>query len=172
MAIHLSIGVVDDFCFFDSMNLEHVEAHDTIETVMRAVHRSRPNFCFSAVELPNGKKIVSDIQLDIPDYTAYAEDNRFLNHLNRYPQVHSDGDTAKVWQYYRSVTISGGHHKFEIRTITPPYSDNSFATTALNQDVLIPENYQVITYNLIWRLVKLDLSAQADDRYMKIAIQY
>lgn len=171
MAIHLSIGVVDDFCFFDSLNLEHVNAHDTIETVMKAVQRSRPNFSFSAVELPNRKKIVSDIQLDIPDYTAYADDNRFL-HMNRYPQVHRDDEVAKVWQYYRSVTISGGQHKFEIRTITPPYSDNSFATTALNEDVHIPDNYQVITYNLIWRLVKLDLSAQADDRYMKIAIQY
>jgi hypothetical protein len=52
---------------------------------------------------------------------------------------------------------------YEIKIANPTFSQPGYSTTALNAGIegQVPSNFTIFNYNLTWRLLKLQITAEA-----------
>lgn len=158
MTTKVTFRVVGIYCYFPYLDLP-VEPGDTVKKVMDAVVQAQPAFSY------NGKSG----GVDTMSYNFSASSTRPPN-TSGVPgfgprnEAESLGSSeALVWQYYRSVsgTFPGNDTLYEIKIANPTFSQPGYSTTALNAGIQVPSNFTIFNYNLTWRLLKLQITAEA-----------
>lgn len=166
MSVNVSFRVVGLYCYFENLELTTVDASATVEEIMDAIAVERSDFQYTSMTLPNGKKLVNKMS-----YVFGSQSTRPYNSGVPVPGPRSEetvlGPISLVWQYYRSVTVGNGGTPFEVKTITPGFGQPSYTETPLDQNAIVPPGYEVGAYNLTWRLVKIELTPENMQNYMK-----
>lgn len=165
MSVNVTFRVVGLYCYIPNQDLTTVDPSSTVESVMDAVAAQNPNFSYESMMLPaNQKKLVDKIS-----YTFDENSEQPPNSGVPKPGFRSEeivlGPISLVWQYYRTVTVDLGGNIFEIKTNTP--GQRSYADVALNEDVAVPDGANILSYNLTWRLVKIEMSPENMKNYME-----
>lgn len=174
----VSFRVVGLFCYFENLELTSTPS-DTIQTVMDEIKTLKPAFTYTAIDLGH-KLIVDKMGYDftngstVPYNSSYrgsgTEPIGFRDLENNYNK------TSLVWQYYRSVTgvFQGQSTPCEIKLINE--GQPSFSVTPLNAYSsnfgAVPANFDIHTYNLTWRLVQIQMSAERQAKFMAARSTY
>ena len=168
MSLQVSFRVVGVYCYFENIRPTGVTASSSVKEVMDAISAEKPDFKYTPITLPSGKELVDTMSYDFTDTstTPYSSSGR---PQNGFRDLSNDiGATSLVWQYYRSVTGTIDGTVCEIKLFNQ--GQPSFATTALDNNYSrfgsIPPNFQVSTYNLTWRLVKIQMSPEKQAAFM------
>lgn len=168
MSIQVSFRVVGVYCYFENIQPAGVTASSSVKDVMNAISQAKPNFTYTSMTLPSGKELVHTMSYDFTadSKTPYSTSGRPDNGERDLPKINDDG--SLVWQYYRSVTGTIDGTVCEIKLFND--GQPSYATTPLNNNFSrfgsIPSNFKVSTYNLTWRLVKLQMSPDKQADFM------
>jgi hypothetical protein len=159
MTTKVTFRVVGIYCYFPYLDLP-VEPGDTVKKVMDAVVQARPAFSYHGAS--GG--------VDNMSYNYSASSTRPFNTRDPGPanglreEAESLGSSeALVWHYYRSVSgrFPDGDTLYEIKIANPTFSQPGYSTTALNAGIQVPSNFTIFNYNLTWRLLKLQITAEA-----------
>ncbi len=161
MSVKVNFRVVGLYCSLPNITLHGVTSQSTIKEIMDAIKAHDPSFDYGHVVSNNNKIIVDHIsynflngQSDKPYNSSPVIENgsRVLNN-----QLHNS--PVSIWQYYRSITgtINGARCELKLFSVSQP----SFSITKLddNDNSLgtIPEGFVIESYNLTWRLVKIEM---------------
>jgi len=169
MSLQVSFRVVGLYCYFQNLIVPNVTAASTVKAVMDQIVLLQPSFGYQSIVLPgNDKEIVDEMS-----YTFGPNSTQPFNASQPTPgarsMVGTIGPTSLVWQYYRSVTGSIDGTVCEIKLIDD--GQESFATQPMNaydpRFGAVPANFDISTYNLTWRLVQIQMSAENQARFMQ-----
>lgn len=164
MSVQVSFRVVGLYCYFENLVLPSVSPGSTVKEIMDAVKAAQPAFDYKSGPTSTGKEIVDTLSYTYgpgstrPYNTAGVPADGFRSESN------SLGGVSLVWQYYRSVTGTIDGAPYEIKIITP--GQPSFATTPLNTNLSVPSSFQLATYNLTWRLLRIELTPETQSRFL------
>jgi hypothetical protein len=165
MALQVSFRVVGIYCYFENLQLPTVTKDSTVKQVMDAIVAQNLNFGYTSIQM-GGKPIVNSMS-----YLYSNQSEKPFNATDPTPGQRSlqmPMDASLVWQYYRSVTgtINGSVCEIKLLAQNQPsfadlpldYNDPFFGT--------LPAGFEVQTYNLTWRLVRIQMSASKQAAYM------
>ena len=153
MSVTVSFRVVGLYCYFENLVLPNCTPSSTVQQIMDAIAAAQPAFSYGA-----GNE-VTEMAYTFSDSSTQPY-NTLSRPKNGYrSESESIGSVANVWQYYRSVTGSINGTVCEIKIISP--GQPKFNETALNQNLVVPAGFNISTYNLTWRLVRLQLTPEA-----------
>lgn len=154
MSLQVSFRVVGIYCYFENLVLETVSPSSTVKEVMDAIAAVRPAFSYGGGD-----------EVSTMSYTFGPESTQPYNTLTRPSNGYREESElmgpggGTVWQYYRSVTGAINGTNCEIKTISK--GQPKFAATALNKDLNVPSGFDIATYNLTWRLVRIQMTPEA-----------
>lgn len=161
MTTKVTFRVVGIYCYFPYLELP-VEPTDTVQQVMDAIKIKRPAFNYAC----------KDGTVDMMSYDFSTESTVPPNVYGAPAEKPKPGprdeeelvgsSQALAWQYYRSVSGTIGDDKslYEIKIVNDTSSQPKFSETALNWGEQVPSGFSIVRYNLTWRLLKLQLSAE------------
>ena len=183
--VRVNFRVVGIYCFITGYTLGDlgVTSGDNIQTVQNAV-KSKYNDDNRLNEDVDGLKIFEDTsQSNV--LTGFAYTFRQGEGLSEIPfdaisvsggrrELHerNDGATKLVWQYYVSANLERGSEKIIVARDPRPRNDigeskiqPKYHETPLNQDLPTDlEGYELKAYNIIWRLLTIDISPEGISR--------
>ncbi|MEL6477451.1 MAG: hypothetical protein AAFR17_08995 [Pseudomonadota bacterium] len=161
---NLTFRAVGLYCYFEDLEIDG-DPTQTVKEVMDKVKALQPAFDY--VQAP-GKAIIQSMSYDFSDSSngppnAMPKDKIGRGMRNEASQL---GDIARIWQYYREVVVEKDGEEYPIRIRSkgqPPFS-----MQPLNKDEKVPPGFAIKRYNLVWRLVRLELTPEAEQA-LKIA---
>ena len=181
--VRVNFRVVGIYCFITGYTLGDlgVTSGDNIQTVQNAV-KSKYNDDNRLNEDVDGLKIFEDTSQDNV-LTGFAYTFRQGEGLSEIPFdaigasrgrrelcERIDDATQLVWQYYVSANLERERDSKKIIVARDPRPRNDiggssiqpkYHETPLNQDLPTDlEDYRLKAYNIIWRLLKIDISAE------------
>ena len=176
--VRVNFRVVGIYCYIPGYTLGDlgVASGDNIQTVQNAV-KSKYNDDNRLNEDVDGLKIFEDTsQSNVLTGFAYTfrQDNSQqpfdaspgVDPGRRELHERNDGATELVWQYYVSANLELGSNKIIVARDPRPRNQNGsiqprYHDTPLNQDLPADlEDYRLKAYNIIWRLLAIDVSAE------------
>ena len=162
MTTRVTFRVVGIYCYFPDLDLP-VEPTDTVQKVMDAIKIVRPafNYAYKGGTVDMMSYDFSDAST-IPPNVYGAPANRPKSGPRDEEELVGSSQ-ALAWQYYRSVSGTFGDDKslYEIKIVNDTPTQPKFSETALNfGQQKGPANFTIVRYNLTWRLLKLQLSAE------------
>lgn len=152
--LKITFRVVGLYCYLPVMRFDDLSPTSTIKQVMDKIVSVNPDFRYESGADVNTIAYDYTRSSNVPPnvLTPPAIGNRSLSE--------SLGNTALVWQYYRSVTVPISGQNYEIKLITP--GQPAFSTTPLNTNLILPPgSSDDICFNLTWRLIQIQLTPQA-----------
>lgn len=179
----VNFRVVGIYCYIPGYTLGDlgVTSSDTIQRVQNAV-KSKYNLENELNENVDGLKIIEDTNVLTGFAYTFRRDSQ--RPFDATPEVelgrrelreqdlnYGDGATKLVWQYYVSANLERGSKKIIVardpRPRNEPRNDGEskiqpkYHETPLNQDLPTDlEDYELKAYNIIWRLLAIDVSAE------------
>jgi hypothetical protein len=171
MSLQVSFRVVGLYCYFQNLQLTGIDETSTVKALMDAIKAAQPAFGYQSITLPNGKEIVDEMSYTYgPGSTQPFNASKPANGPRDLTGV--IGPTSLVWQYYRSVTGSIDGSVCEIKLIDD--GQPSFAVQSMNaydpRFGAVPAQFQISTYNLTWRLVQIQMSAENQAKFMEAKV--
>jgi len=166
MSVRVNFRVVGVFLYFPDLLLHDVNEDSTVQEILEAIKKVHPEFNYK-----QGGGYVHEI--------SYLYSDRSTEPLNtsappsdglRSLQSHTDkgAPVVLVWQYYRSVkgTINGTEVDIVLNRNKDRKGQESFTERKLNaSDSRLPEGFNVISYNLTWRLIQIDMSPENQAKF-------
>ena len=181
MAIKVNFRVVGVYCFFKDLQLEDVNPDSTVAQVMEAIKAVRPSFNYISATLDrdgdgdpsNDKEIMYKMLYKFnketgsvqPPNTFELPEDGFRDLDATFAAAGGDSN----WQYYRSVTGTLDGKRYTIQQISP--GQPSHAKQPLNADLQVPEGFAIETYNLTWRLLRIQMKAENRLRFMEAYVK-
>ena len=161
MSLTVTFRAVGVFLYFENLELQGVTPDSRVKAVMDEIIRKNEDFDYKFITLGNGKEIVSEISYDYdassdrPPNTSAPPVIGPRSLKNQFP-----ANPALIWQYYRSVTgrVGSTGPRYNIRTLSE--GQPSFAEARMNDDLVGPPDFQIESYDLIWRLVQIQISPE------------
>ena len=161
MTTKVTFRVVGIYCYFPYLDLP-VEPTDTVQQVMDAIKIVRPAFDYTPIRgtVDSMSYTFSD-ESTVPFNTYGGPDKRPENGSRIEKELLGSSETL-AWQYYRSISgnFPGDDTLYEIKIANPTFTQPPFSETALNWGEQVPSGFSIFNYNLTWRLLKLQISAE------------
>jgi hypothetical protein len=158
MAILVSFRVVGIYCYIPFFPV-NAAPETTVKSVMDAIVDANLGFGYQ----PNNGDSVQTLSYDYREASTRPFNTVALPTSGpRSLTENISDDPALVWQYYRSVSGVIDGARCEIKLVSG--GQPSFATQPLNANDVdfgtLPSKFEIINYNLTWRLVQLQLSPE------------
>ncbi len=161
MTTKVTFRVVGIYCYFPYLDLP-VEPTDTVKKVMDAIVSVQPAFNYTDV-----RGTVDTMSYTFSDgstvpFNTYGGPDKRPDNGPRDEQEVLGSSQALAWQYYRSISgkFPGDDTLYEIKIANPTFTQPPFSKTALNWGEQVPSGFSIFNYNLTWRLLKLQISAE------------
>jgi hypothetical protein len=167
MSLQVSFRVVGLYCYFENLQLPTVGPTSTVKQVMDAIVVAKPAFNYTA-----NAQFVDTMTYDFTGASTTPYNSTKPVAPGMRALTDTLGNPSLIWQYYRSVTGSIDGTVCEIKLISS--AQDSFTTRAINAyDSYfggLPANFQISTYNLTWRLVKIQMTPARQQAFMQAKI--
>ena len=161
MTTKVTFRVVGIYCYFPYLDLP-VEPTDTVQQVMDAIKKVQPAFNYTDV-----RGTVDTMSYTFSDgstvpFNTYGGPDKRPDNGPRDEQEVLGSSQALAWQYYRSISgkFPGDNTLYEIKIANPTFTQPKYSQTALNWGEQVPSGFSIFNYNLTWRLLKLQISAE------------
>ena len=152
--LKVTFRVVGLYCYLPVLRFDNLNPSSTVKQVMDTIAATNPGFSYDGGDEVHSMGYTFTDQSVEPNNVLRRPANGFRD------LSESLGNTALVWQYYRSVTVPIGGTNYEVKIISP--GQPKFSVTPLNQDLIVPPGSSSdICFNLTWRLVQIQLTPEA-----------
>jgi hypothetical protein len=155
MALNVNFRVVGVFCYLPNLSFPTLSPQSTVKQVMDEIKTTNPDFTYDA---GHTKPVVDRIQYRFGNNSIIPPNSLRSSPGTRDIETNI-GPTSMVLQFYRSVT--GKIDGVPVELFITPKGQPSYATTALNADLVTPPSFQPEAFNLTWRLVQIQLDDES-----------
>lgn len=157
--VRVNFRVVGLYCYLPDLNLQDVSPQSTVKEIMELIQFENPSFQFTPS--PTGGspiEIVEQMSYDFTNPPSVTPVNSTTPIVPGFRVLKNqlENSPISIWQYYRTVfgIINGTECELKLLSSSQP----SYATTSLNESLLpLPEGFEIISYNLTWRLVQIEI---------------
>lgn len=163
MTTKVTFRAVGIYCYFENLELESIDpSTSTVKDVMDAIQSKGLGFTYEEKNHTVDALAYRYSELSTrPFNTVYAPPYGF-----RQEEEAIGSSEAFSWQYYRSIsgTLPGDDTVYEIKIVNATYTQPRYGQTLLSSGQQLPAGFKISTYNLTWRLLRLQLSPESAKR--------